>query len=106
MCCGSTASTAPNSPTASAAERSKCSNSAGRWCTVPRYPIDDAEDLLDACARVRQDGIVLKRLDARYVPGARSTDSRKVKTAAWRTDHGPRRLPREIRERIGSTSRH
>ena len=70
------------------------------WCTVPRFPFDDAEDLLDACARLRQEGIVLKRLDARYVPGVRTDVWRKVKTAAWRTNHGPRRLPKEIRERI------
>jgi ATP-dependent DNA ligase len=70
------------------------------WCTVPRFPFDDAEDLLDACVRLRQEGIVLKRLDARYVPGVRTDAWRKVKTAAWRTNHGPRRLPKEIRERI------
>ena len=69
------------------------------WCTVPRFPIDDAEDLLDACARLCQEGIVLKRLDARYTPGVRTADWRKVKTAAWRTNHGPRRLPKEVSER-------
>jgi len=45
---------------------------------------------------------VLKRLDARYTPGVRTADWRKVKTAAWRTNHGPRRLPKEIRERIAA----
>ena len=70
------------------------------WCTVPRFPFDDAEDLLDACARLRQEGIVLKRLDARSVPGVRTDYWRKVKTAAWRTNHGPRRIPKELRERI------
>jgi ATP-dependent DNA ligase len=25
------------------------------WCTVQRFPFDDAEDLLDACARLRQE---------------------------------------------------
>ena len=70
------------------------------WCTVSRFVVDDADDLLDACVRRRQEGIVLKRLDARYTPGVRTADWRKVKTAAWRTDHGPRRLPKEIRERI------
>ena len=70
------------------------------WCTVPQFPFDDAEDLLDACARLRQEGIVLKRLDARYTPGVRTDAWRKVKTAVWRTNHGPRRLPKEIRERI------
>jgi bifunctional non-homologous end joining protein LigD len=56
--------------------------------------------LLDACARLRQEGIVLKRVDARYTPGVRTADWRKVKTAAWRTNHGPRRLPKEVSDRI------
>ena len=70
------------------------------WCTVARFVVDDADDLLDACVRLRQVGIVLKRLDARYLPGVRTADWRKVKTAAWRTNHGPRRLPKELREHI------
>ena len=70
------------------------------WCTVPSFPLGDADDLLDACVSFRQEGIVLKKVDARYVPGARSDSWRKVKTAEWRSDHGPRRLPKEIRERI------
>jgi bifunctional non-homologous end joining protein LigD len=73
------------------------------WCTVPRFVVDDAEDLLEASVRLREEGIVLKRVDARYVPGARSTDWRKDNTTAWRTDHGPRRLPKELRERIAHT---
>jgi len=35
------------------------------WCTVPQFPFDDVEDPLDACARLKQEGIVLKKLDAR-----------------------------------------
>jgi hypothetical protein len=70
------------------------------WCTVPQFPFDDADDLLDACLRLRQEGIVLKSLDGRDRPGARWDDWRKVKTANWRRDHAPRRLPKEIRERI------
>ena len=70
------------------------------WCTIPRYSVDDADDLLTACVQRGQEGIVLKRLDARYVPGTRSSSWRKVKTPQWRSDHGPRRLPNEIRERI------
>jgi bifunctional non-homologous end joining protein LigD len=70
------------------------------WCTVPQFPFDDADDLLDACKQLKQEGIVLKKLDARYLPGVRSDVWRKVKTAAWRTDHAPRRMPKEIRERI------
>jgi ATP-dependent DNA ligase len=72
------------------------------WCAVPQYPFDDAGDLLDACADVRNEGIVLKRLDARYAPGARSADWRKVRTSEWRSVHGPRRLPRDVRERINA----
>jgi hypothetical protein len=75
------------------------------WCTVPRFVVDDAEDLLAACVCLRQEAIVLKRLDARYLPGARSTDWRKVKTAAWRTDLGSRGLPNELRERIAHSAR-
>ena len=68
--------------------------------SVTCFPFDEAEDLLDACARLRQEGIVLKRLDSRYTPGVRTDVWRKVKTPEWRTGHGPRRLPKEIRERI------
>ena len=32
---------------------------------------------------------MLKRMDARYLPGVRSDCWRKVKTASWRTEHGP-----------------
>ena len=70
------------------------------WCTVPRFEFDDADDLLDACVRLRQEGIVLKQLDARYMPGVRTDAWRKVKTAAWRTEHAARRMPKEVRERI------
>jgi bifunctional non-homologous end joining protein LigD len=70
------------------------------WCTVPRFPFDEAEDLLDACARLKQEGIVLKRVDAPYTPGVRTDVWRKVKTTGWRTTHAPRRLPKELRERI------
>jgi ATP-dependent DNA ligase len=58
------------------------------------------EDLLDACARLQQEGIVLKRVDAPYTPGVRTDVWRKVKTTGWRTTHAPRRLPKELRERI------
>jgi ATP-dependent DNA ligase len=50
--------------------------------------------------RLHREGIVLKRLDAPYTPGVRTDAWRKVKTAAWCTDHGPRRLPKEVRERV------
>jgi len=50
--------------------------------------------------RLKQEGIVLKRLDARYTPSVRTADWRKVRIAAWRINHGPRRLPEKLRERI------
>src|SRR5438552_12022819 len=59
-----------------------CRSATLSWCTVPRFVVDDADDLLDACVRLHQEGIVLKRLDARLVPGDRTQDWRKVKTAA------------------------
>ena len=67
---------------------------------MPGFLFDDAEDLLDACTRLKQEGIVLKKLDARYTPGARTDVWRKIKTHAWKVDHAPRRMPKEIRERI------
>jgi len=68
------------------------------WCTLPSVPADSATDLLDACSRYGQEGIVLKRCGSRYVPGARSQDWRKRKTVEWRTVEAPRRLPAEVRQ--------
>jgi ATP-dependent DNA ligase len=73
------------------------------WCTVPRFAFEDADALLAACGRLGQEGVVLKRMDAVYVPGVRTGSWRKIKTAAWRSDHAPRRLPTAIRERIAAT---
>jgi bifunctional non-homologous end joining protein LigD len=70
------------------------------WCTVPWFEFDDADHLLDACVRLNQEGIVLKRLDSRYLPGVRTDVWRKVKTPVWRREHAPRRVPKEIHERI------
>ncbi|HUP72235.1 MAG TPA: hypothetical protein VM282_04245 [Acidimicrobiales bacterium] len=55
------------------------------WCTVPQFPFDDVEDLLDACARLRQEGIVLKRLDARYVPGVRTPPTWRLRPCRYMT---------------------
>ena len=67
---------------------------------LPLRPRHQAGEEQARGTRLRQVGIVLKRLDARYLPGVRTADWRKVKTAAWRTNHGPRRLPKELREHI------
>jgi hypothetical protein len=66
-------------------------------CVLLVSPLDDAEDLLDACLRLRQEGIVLKRLDARCVPRVRVAEGQDRRRG---TNHGPRRLPKELRERI------
>jgi bifunctional non-homologous end joining protein LigD len=59
--------------------------------TVPSYPAVDVDDLLAACDELDLEGLVLKRRNSVYRPGARSRDWRKVKTTAWRTRHLPTR---------------
>ena len=59
--------------------------------TVPSYPAVDVDDLLAACDELDLEGLVLKRRNSVYRPGARSRDWRKVKTTAWRTRHLPAR---------------
>jgi bifunctional non-homologous end joining protein LigD len=49
------------------------------WQT-PAYSVGHAEELLAASAERGLEGIVLKRLDSRYVPGKRTTAWLKVKT--------------------------
>jgi bifunctional non-homologous end joining protein LigD len=61
------------------------------WCTVSQWTDVELVDLLEACNRLEIEGLVGKRLGSRYRPGERSGDWVKVKTAAWRTMHGPYR---------------
>lgn len=56
------------------------------------FPGSDLDDVLAGCDQLAMEGVVLKRLDSRYRPGRRTTDWRKVKCAAWRTDHAERRV--------------
>ena len=60
------------------------------WSTVPVLE-GPLEDLVAACEGVGLEGLVAKRRSAVYRPGERSRHWRKVKTASWRTEHGPRR---------------
>lgn len=53
------------------------------WCTVPRWPAEDAVELFQACDLLGLEGIVVKRGRSRYRPGVRSNDWRKVKCGAW-----------------------
>lgn len=48
------------------------------WATTPTFP-GDGDALWEAARRKGMEGIVAKRLDAPYVPGARSKSWRKVK---------------------------
>jgi bifunctional non-homologous end joining protein LigD len=49
------------------------------WCTVASYRGDGVE-LLASCGELDLEGIVAKRVSARYRPGARSRDWLKIKT--------------------------
>lgn len=46
---------------------------------VPAHHVDGAAELLEAARAQRLEGIVVKRVDSRYVPGARSLWWRKIK---------------------------
>jgi len=52
------------------------------WCTTPQLH-GSVLRVLDACARRGIEGIVAKRLESQYRPGARSTDWIELKTADW-----------------------
>ena len=59
------------------------------WCTSRCWTEVSLVDLLAACEGLDMEGVVAKRLDSPYRPGQQSRDWVKVKTSAWRTDHGP-----------------
>jgi bifunctional non-homologous end joining protein LigD len=65
---------------------------AGPCGVVPQFPGRDTTTLLEVCAGLDVEGLVLKRLGSRYRPG-RSSDWRKVKVADWKRVHSPRRRP-------------
>jgi len=69
-----------------------------RWLTVSSF-VDGGADLLDACVQLGFEGLVAKRLDSRYECGRRSRHWVKVKTEAWRAEHGPRRHEHDSRAR-------
>ncbi|MGH9213818.1 MAG: non-homologous end-joining DNA ligase [Acidimicrobiales bacterium] len=51
----------------------------GEGWLVPAHHVDGAAELLEAARAQRLEGIVVKRVDSRYVPGSRSPAWRKVK---------------------------
>ena len=63
---------------------------AGCWRTAEAFA-GDPLDLLVACDQLDVEGVVAKRVDSVYRPGARSADWIKVKTPSWRERHAPRR---------------
>jgi bifunctional non-homologous end joining protein LigD len=62
------------------------------WREAP-WQIGEGRTLLAACEELGLEGIVAKRLDSIYRPGARSTLWRKKKCRAWLEDQLPRRIP-------------
>jgi bifunctional non-homologous end joining protein LigD len=52
------------------------------WQTPPSFADTPAADVLDAARAAGLEGVVLKRVDSPYRPGARSADWRKVKLVA------------------------
>jgi bifunctional non-homologous end joining protein LigD len=58
---------------------------------VPSYRGGDLDDVLAGCEQLALEGVVIKRHDARYLPGRRTNGWRKIKTTAWRTRHLPAR---------------
>jgi bifunctional non-homologous end joining protein LigD len=65
---------------------------------VPAHHVDGAAELLDAARAQRLEGIVVKRVDSRYLPGSRSPSWRKVKVrprqefvvGGWQSGEGNR----------------
>jgi bifunctional non-homologous end joining protein LigD len=60
------------------------------WREAP-WQIGDSRALLAACEELGLEGIVAKRLDSIYRPGARTTLWRKKKCRAWLEEQLPRR---------------
>jgi bifunctional non-homologous end joining protein LigD len=50
---------------------------------VPSYPGGDLDDVLAGCEELALEGVVIKRHDARYLPGRRSNGWRKAKAPSW-----------------------
>ena len=61
---------------------------------VPSFDGTDATALLAACEDTGMEGVVLKDVASRYLPGRRSAAWRKLKCDTWRTRHTPTRTPR------------
>jgi bifunctional non-homologous end joining protein LigD len=68
------------------------------WLTPPSFPGEDLDDVLTASQDNGLEGVVAKRLDSRYEPGARTGNWRKVKNelrqevvvAGWKPGKGNR----------------
>ena len=70
----------------------------GGWLSPPTFPGEDLEAVLAASAQNGLEGVVIKRLDSAYEPGARSGSWRKIKNllrqevvvAGWKPGKGNR----------------
>lgn len=63
---------------------------AGECGVIPRYPAEDLDALLAACAHEGMEGVVLKLDRSRYTPGVRAKEWAKVKCVGW-AEHLERR---------------
>lgn len=66
---------------------------------VPTFEADQVPDAYRHCDRLGMEGLVLKELTSRYLPGRRSTQWRKLKTPTWASRHAPHRVPDRARPR-------
>ena len=74
------------------------------WCTSRCWTAVCLDDLLSACESLDIEGVVAKRLDSPYSPG-RSRHWVKMKTPAWRIEHGPYRHEHDRGARHGGGRR-
>lgn len=61
------------------------------WREVP-WQVGDGDALFAGCSELALEGVIAKRLDSRYRPGARTTLWRKRKCRAWLEEQAPRRV--------------
>jgi bifunctional non-homologous end joining protein LigD len=64
-------------------------------CVTRQWPGTSAPRLLEACAELGVEGVILKRLGSPYQPGRRSPDWRKLKVPTWSAEYMPRRASDE-----------
>ena len=64
----------------------------GALTAVHTFPGSELDDVLAGCEHLAMEGVVVKRRTSVYRPGRRTSDWRKVKCPAWRSEHAERRI--------------